>query len=110
MIKKIYELNALLLYTDIDSLCYEITTEDFYQDRFDNKELFDLSDMKLERFKDSENKKVVGKFKNETQGVPLCEFIGLRSKTYSIKIDDESEKKTGKRYCSKCYKESFKTW
>ena len=95
-IKNKYGTNAKLLFTDTDSLCYDITTKDFYQDMFDNKDQFDLSDMKLEQFKDLENKKVVGKFKDETQGVPICEFIGLRSKMYSIKLDDQSEKKTAK--------------
>ena len=95
-ITKKYGSDAKLLFTDTDSLCYEITTEDFYRDMFDNKEQFDLSDMKLEQFKNSENKKVVGKFKDETQGIPICEFIGLRSKMYSIKLNDDSEKKTAK--------------
>ena len=63
---------------------------------FTCKEQFDLSDMKIEKFKDSEYKKVVGKFKDETQGIPICEFIGLRSKMYSVKLDDDSEKKTAK--------------
>ena len=95
-VKNRYGSDAKLLFTDTDSLCYEIITDDFYQDMLDNKEQFDLSDMKLEQFKDSENKKVVGKFKDETQGIPICEFIGLRSKMYSIKLDDDSEKKTAK--------------
>ena len=38
----------------------------------------------------------MGKFKDETQGIPICDFIGLRSKMYSIKLDDGSEKKTAK--------------
>ena len=75
---------------------------------FDNKELFDLSDMKLEQFQDSENKKVVGKFKDETQGVPICEFIGLRSKMFSIKLDDNSEKKTAKGIVSNGIKTHLK--
>ena len=95
-IKNKYRSDSKLLFTDTDSLCYEITTEDFYRDMYDNKEHFDLSDMKLEQFKHSENKKVVGKFKDETQGIPICEFVGLRSKMYSIKLDDNSEKKTAK--------------
>ena len=48
--------------------------------------------MQLTQFKNSENKKVVGKFKDETQGIPKCEFIGLRSEMYSIKLDDDLEK------------------
>ena len=95
-IKSIYGSDSKLLFTDTDSLCYEITAEDFYRDMFDNKEQFDLSDMKLEQFQNLENKKVVGKFKDETQGIPICEFVGLRSKMYSIKLDDDSEKKTAK--------------
>ena len=91
-----YGAGAKLLFTDTDSLCYDITTEDFYRDMFDNKEQFDLSDMKLKQFKNLENKKVVGKFKDETQGIPVCEFIGLRSKMYSMKLDDASEKRTAK--------------
>ena len=107
-IKNKYGTNAKLLFTDTDSLCYDITTEDFYQDMFDNKDQFDLSDMKLEQFKDSENKKVVGKFKDETQGVPICEFIGLMSKMYSIKLDDGSEKKTAKGIVSNVIKNHLK--
>ena len=95
-IKNRYGSDAKLLFTDTDSLCYDIKTEDFYQDMYTCKEQFDLSDLKIEKFKDSENKKVVGKFKDETQGIPICEFIGLRSKMYSIKLDDDSEKKTAK--------------
>ena len=94
--KKNYGCDAKLLFTDTDSLCYEIKTDDVYQDIFESREHFDLSDMKLEQFKESKNKKVVGKFKDETQGIPICEFIGLRSKMYSIKLDDDSEKKTAK--------------
>ena len=30
-------------------------------------------------------KKVIGKFKDETEGVPIREFIGLRSEMYSLK-------------------------
>jgi hypothetical protein len=39
---------------------------------------------------------VVYKFKDETAGVPIAEFCGLRSKMYSILLDNEDEKKTGK--------------
>ena len=64
IVKKRYGSDAKLLFTDTDSLCYEISTQDFYQDMYNNKEHFDLSDMKLEQFKDSENKKVLSKFKD----------------------------------------------
>src|SRR5882757_6329598 len=94
-IKNQYGSNAQLLFTDTDSLCYEIKTEDFYQDMYNNKKLFDLSDMPG-KFNDITNKKVLGKFKDESMGLPIKEFIGLRSKMYSIQTDDNIEKKTAK--------------
>ena len=106
-IKKKYDSNARLLFTDTDSLCYHVKTDDFYKDMIQDKQYYDLSDMKIDRFKDTlyhdemlkyldENKKIVGKFKDETCGVPIEEFIGLRSKMYSLKLYDGKEKKTAK--------------
>ena len=43
-----------------------------------------------------DNKKVIGKFKNETSEKQIIEFIGLRPKLYSLKTDDGKEKKTCK--------------
>ena len=64
--KNRYESDVKLLFTETDSLCYDIKTEDFYQDVFPCEEQFDLSEMKIKKSKDSENKKVVSKFKDET--------------------------------------------
>ena len=36
--------NIKLKFTDTDSLCYEIKTDDVYKDLFQDKELFDNSD------------------------------------------------------------------
>ena len=47
-------------------------------------------------FHDNTNKKVVGQFKDETLGIPIIEFIGLRSKMYSILTNDDKEKKTAR--------------
>ena len=47
--------------------------------------------MKLDQFRDETNKKVIGKFKDETEGVPIKEFIGLRSKMYGFKLDNDIE-------------------
>lgn len=43
-IKKKYENHAKLLFTDTDSLYYEIQAEDIYKDFYQHKELFDFSD------------------------------------------------------------------
>ena len=42
-IKNKYGNNSRLLFTDTDSLMYEIKTEDVYEDFSKNKELFDFS-------------------------------------------------------------------
>ena len=97
-IKVKYADKAKLLFTDTDSLCYRIETDDIYKDMDDDKHLFDRSDYAQDgyRIQDNTNKKVIGKFKDETCGVPIREFIGLRSKMYSILLDNGKEKKTGK--------------
>ena len=43
---------------------------------------------------DKSNKKFIGKFKNEVSGIPINEFIGLKSKMYSY-LQDTNE--CGKR-------------
>ena len=48
--------------------------------------MFDFSNYsKDSKFLDDTNKKVVGKIKDEFGGVVVTEFIGLKSKMYSIK-------------------------
>ena len=41
-IKNKYDNKSKLLFTDTDSLVYEIKTEDFYEDFSSNKEIFDF--------------------------------------------------------------------
>ena len=57
--------DAKLLFTDTDSLVYEIKTEDVYEDFYEDKNLFDFSDYPLKStFFELVNKKVIGKMKN----------------------------------------------
>ena len=96
-IKKKYENKAKLLFTDTDSLTYEIEAEDVYQDFFNDKDKFDNSDYpESAPYHDKSNKKVIGKFKDEVAGAPICEFIGLRSKMYSYMKDNQTGGKTAK--------------
>ena len=85
-IKKKYP-DSQLLFTDTDSLFYHIKTEkDIYEEFWVDRELFDNSDYpKSSKFFFNENKKVIGKFKDETAGKPILEFVGLKSKMYSYK-------------------------
>lgn len=65
-IKNKYGNKAKLLFTDTDSLTYEIETEDVYQDFLNDKDKFDNSDYSENSpFHYKTNKKVIGKFKDE---------------------------------------------
>lgn len=95
-----YGPQAKLLFTDTNSLCYDVKTDDFYHDFLQDLDYFDTSEYPRDHFLDSaRNKKVLGKMKDETHGIPNEEFIGLRPKIYSILFIEDSnqvEKKTAK--------------
>ena len=75
--------NAELLFTDTDSLTYEIKSENIYKEFFEWKDLFDFSNYsKDSKFYDDTNKKVIGKMKDEYGGVIVDQFIGLKSKMH----------------------------
>ena len=96
-IKKKYNNKAKLLFTDTDSLTYEIETENVYEDFWNDKDKFDNSGYpKNSPYFNDTNKKVIGKFKDEAAGVPINEFIGLRSKLYSYMKDNQKGGKTAK--------------
>ena len=96
-IKEKYGEKAKLLFTDTDSLTYEIEAKDVYKDFFKDKDKFDNSDYpEYSPFFYKENKKVIGKFKDEAAGIPIIEFIGLRSKMYSYIKDNQKGGKTAK--------------
>ena len=87
-IKKKYGERAKLLFTDTDSLCYHILTDDVYEDLYNHKDMFDNSDYsKSSKFYFDENKKVIGKFKDEAAGNPITSFIGHKSKMYSYEVE-----------------------
>ena len=86
-----------LLFTDTDSLTYEIETNDAYNDFFKDKNKFDNSDYpENSPYFNKINKKVIGKFKDEASGIPVVEFVGLRSKMYSYVKDNEQTARTAK--------------
>ena len=83
------------MFTDTDSLGYEIKTKDINEDFYKNKNLFDFSDyLQHSCFFDPVNKNVIGKMKDEFNGKITSESIGLKSKMYSlIAVDNEEVKK-----------------
>ena len=96
-IKEKYNNGARLLFTDTDSLTYEIEAEDIYKDFWNDKDMFDNNDYpESSPYYCNANKKVIGKFKDEACGVPITEFVGLKSKMYSYIKNDEKGRKTAK--------------
>ena len=94
-LKKQYSSKCELLYTDTDSLLFEIETEDYYKDMERRKQLYDTSDYPKKRpLHSNTNKKVLGKMKDECAGTPIAEIVCLRPKMYSIlKADEKNVKK-----------------
>ena len=81
-----------MLFAGIDSLVYQIETDDVYEDFYEDKSLFDFSNYpKDSRFYGPVDKKVIGKMKDEVMGNIIGELVGLKSKMYSL--DDKEIKK-----------------
>ena len=78
VLKVIMMLNCCL---QTQFLVYEIKTNDFYEDFYKDKDLFDFSDYAQDsKFFDLDNKKVIGKMKDEFKGKIISEFVGLKVK------------------------------
>ena len=89
---------AKLLFTDTDSLCYEIQTDDVYKDiSEDVDKWYDTSNYDKDHpsgLCSGKNKKVIGFYKDECGGKFIFEFVGLKAKSYSIEMaDGKTEKK-----------------
>ena len=100
-IKPKYGDKVKLCYMDTDSFILHIQTEDFYMD-IDNdvNEWFDTSgyDKKLNRpLSIGINKKVIGKFKDEFNGLIMSELCAPRAKTYSVRYEENDKVKEMKK-------------
>ena len=87
-----------LLFTDTDSFCYWIPSEtNVYDDMRGNHDWFDFSNYPIDHANfDDSNNLIPGKMKDEMGGDLILEFVGLRSKMYSILNYDGANKKTAK--------------
>lgn len=80
-----------LLYVDTDSLLYEIKGENVYETMKKNIHRFDTSDYpenncyQIPRV----NKKIPGLMKDECNGRVVTKMIGLRSKMYTLQVENE---------------------
>ena len=110
-IKPKYGNNAKLLFTDTDSFLYQIITEDFYKDiSGDVRDRFDTSEYPENHpsgITTGINKKVLGMFKDEAAGKIIKEFVGLRAKLYSFKMEDGEENKRCKGVKKQVVKETI---
>ena len=108
-IKRKYSERAKLMFTDTDSLMYHIETDDLYKDVREDRTLYPCifgsqeakrgqGETLLQKLDCSDyppthplfsvqNKKVVGKFKDESRGDIVLEFVGLRPKVYSFTVE-----------------------
>jgi len=101
---KRYGSNARLLFSDTDSLCYHVFTDDVYRDMLEYRNMLDTSGYPRDHpLYSAENMKVIGKMKDECNGQPPLEFVGLRAKMYSLLTYDQSMMKRTAKGVKKRY-------
>ena len=80
---KKYNDKVELIYTDTDSFVIQVKTDDIYKDMFEN--IYDFSEYPTDHANyNIENKKVLGKFKDELNGKMITGFCSLKPKMYRI--------------------------
>ena len=95
-----------LLYTDTDSFMLEIITGDLHADMGADSELFDFSNFPPAHPQYSNvNARVVGKMKSETAQLHPLQFVGLRSKMYSLLVPGIDKAKMTAKGIKKSYVE-----
>ena len=73
--------DAKLLFTDTDSLVHEINSNDVYEQYFKDRRLFDFTRYPIDsKYYDFTNKNVLGRMKDEFNGVKIVEFVELKIK------------------------------
>ena len=94
--------DAKSLFTGTNSLVYEIKGSNVYENCFKDKHLFDFSGYPRNSVYYCDlNKKVLGKMKDEFNGVKIDEFVGLKSKMYLLIAENDLEVNKAKGVNSK---------
>lgn len=89
--------NCILNYTDTDSFIYSVFCNDLYKYIKQNLHLFDTSNYERNNvFAIARSEKKIGLMKDENGGRIMTEFVGLRAKMYSIRVDDIDSVKKAK--------------
>jgi len=105
----LYRQKCKIMYTDTDSLIYNIECDVVYDIMKCDIAKFDTSDYPIDNAYGIPlvNKKVPDLMKDENNGAIMTEFVGLRAKIYALRIDGKKDKKTIKGYkdINKGYKE-----
>ena len=92
VLKSKYGDKIKLAYTDTDSFITHIETDDVFKDFREIGEHIDFSDYPTDHPNhNTENKKKLGKFKDEVNGKIISEHIGLRSKMYAMNVPDDEK-------------------
>ena len=87
VMKPKYGDNIKMVYTDTDSFVFHTKTNDIYEDLNTIKKELDFSDYPKEhKCYDDNNKKVLGKFKDELKSKIITGFIALRPKCYAYSV------------------------
>lgn len=98
MYQRYGEANVKLLYTDTDSLVYDVMHKDMYPIMIEDIHRFDTSDYHPNNIYGMPllHKKERGLMSDENAGNVMLEFVGLRSKMYSVRVQDQKETKKAK--------------
>ena len=81
-----------MLYSDTDSLIYQIRNKNIYKWLFEHDDEFDLSNL-TGKFRSDKNNSVLGKMKLEVGSLIITEFCGLSPKSYCYKYCEKEVKK-----------------
>lgn len=88
-----YGEKSKLLYTDTDSLTYNLICDDVYEDMKNNCEKFDFSNYEKDHaLFNNDHKAVIGYWKDEMAGDIIHHFVGLAPKLYAFKYSQNGSK------------------
>ena len=109
-VKPKYGEKVKLCYVDANNFIVYIKVDDIYKDIAENvKSRCDTSNWELDiMLPKGKNKKVIGLMKDNAGGKMMTKFFGLRAKTYSYLIYDDSKDKKSKRHKNMCNKKKLK--